>query len=142
MQEFRKKVSMRVSIFSFFICLYFFCYGLIIKYIPKSDNVLGFIVGFMLGVQILIVYFTLKYRKALKNDTNLKKLYNYENYERRIYIKNKSSQSALYFLILTFPTFIIILGAYSDLLFKTLFFIYLYVLTIFLIFKIYYLKKY
>lgn len=142
MEEFRKKITMRVSIITLITIIYLVFYVFLIKYVKTDDRVVGFIVGAVIGIVSLLCFFSIKYRKALKNEDELKKLYNYENDERRKLIKEKTSKNTLIIILFSLPVFATIFGANNELVFKVIIGIFFYILIVFGVLKVYFIKKY
>lgn len=142
MEEFRKKVSMRVSIITVITVIYLVLYFLFMKYLKIDDRVVGFIVGSVIGIVSILCFFSIKYRKALKNEYEFKKLYNYENDERRKLIKEKTSKITLMVTFFSLPIFATIFGANNELVFKIIVGIFFYILIVFGILKVYFMKKF
>ena len=55
-----------------------------------SGNLFSFLEGGVIGLDLVALFFMLRYRKALDDDEKLKKLYNEEHDERMQFIKQKT----------------------------------------------------
>ncbi|MBZ9689092.1 hypothetical protein G9F72_022600 [Clostridium estertheticum] len=85
-----------------------------------SDMIHGFQVGIFIGLQVTMIIYIAKYRKALKNENELKKLYIKEHDERIRLINDKISGVGFNFCLVAITTAIITAGFFSQIIFLTL----------------------
>lgn len=85
-----------------------------------SDMIPGFQVGIFIGLQLIMVVYIAKYKKALKTEDELKKLYIKEHDERTKLIKDQIGGVGLDFSLVTITTATIIAGFFDQLIFFTL----------------------
>ena len=86
-----------------------------------ADMIHGFQVGIFVGLQLLMIIGIMKYQKALKDETSLKKIYIEENDERRRLIKSKISGTSFDFSLGAIATATVVAGFFHHLIFVTLF---------------------
>lgn len=95
MKKFRQKLKLRVGIMSFYnlLLLILVALGLFHPTAGSSKPTLEFMSGFNVAifavVQISLVYFLVKYFRALRDEDKLETLYIYENDERRKFIQGQ-----------------------------------------------------
>ncbi len=121
-----------------------FSYGNIV--IGNSKNIASMIQGFQagvfLGLQILFLLYITKYRKALKNDDLLKKLYIEENDERAKLIKDKIGGVGFNFSLGVIATATIISGFFHQMVFATLLGVLIFKVLVKGFLKVYYKRKF
>lgn len=148
MEKFKKTLQIRV-IFS---CIYnavvfvLLASGVIHKVTGGnecvSDFIWGFNVGLCVGVQIGMLYYLGKYIAAVKNEEKLKQLYIAENDERSIYIDTRTGGFAINLIILGITLGTVVSGYFSQTVFITLLSVTIFCITVKLILKMYYNKKF
>lgn len=85
-----------------------------------SDMIPGFQVGVFIGFQLIMIIHIAKYRKALKTEDELKKLYIKEHDERTKLIKDKIGGVGFNFSLVAITTAAIIAGFFNQIIFFTL----------------------
>lgn len=109
---------------------------------PELDHGLSFQMGICVGLIIIGIALIYKYTTALKNDSQLKKLYINEQDERKAMIKQKMCQSALVTFMICLLLMISIVVYLNLTVAYTLIAVVYGLLFIVLGFKIYYSKRY
>ena len=111
-----------------------------------SENLVDLIRGFQAGVfvslQIMMLIPIVKYTKALKNESNLKKLYIEENDERRKLIQDKIGGVGFNFTLGAIATFTVLAGFYHQIVFITLLGVLIFMAFVKGFLKIYYRNKF
>lgn len=87
---------------------------------PISDMINGVQVGIFIGLELSMLYFIAKYRKALKTEDELKKLYIEEHDERTKLIRNKIGGVGFNFSLGAIATATIMAGFLNQMVFITL----------------------
>ena len=85
-----------------------------------SDMIHGFQTGIFVGVQIVLLRYIPRYRRALKNDIELKELYIEENDERTKLIKDKIGGTGFNFSLGAIATAAVMSGFFNITVFATL----------------------
>lgn len=85
-----------------------------------GDFISGFQVGIFIGLQIAVLTYIAKYRKALKDELQLKKLYVEENDERTKLINDKIGGVGFNFTLGVIATATVISGFFHQIIFITL----------------------
>lgn len=118
----------------------------LLDYISNSQfgkvAIMEFQNGLMVGLELLFVLMIFRYQGALKDDAKLKKLYNYENDERRKLIKEKCGGNVIIISSLIIIFFGIISGYFNEIIFFSLIGCAIFQLVFCFGLKLYYLKKY
>lgn len=107
-----------------------------------TDMIHGFQVGIFLGLQIVMLKYICKYRKALKTEDELKKLYIEENDERTKLIEDKIGGVGFNFILGVIATATVISGFFHQLVFITLLGVLFFIVLVKGILKIYYRNKF
>lgn len=85
-----------------------------------TDMIRGFQVGIFIGLQTIMILYIVKYRKALNNQDELRKIYIEENDERTKLIKDKIGGVGFNFSLGMIATATIISGFFNQVVFVTL----------------------
>ncbi|GAK40526.1 hypothetical protein PUW24_19810 [Paenibacillus urinalis] len=101
----------------------------------------GFHTGAFIGVELCIVFFLVKYRKASKNEAELKKLYIEENDERNAVILQSASSLSMVIILVGLGMASVIAGFFNTMIFYTLMAALFFVLIVFFVLWIYFAKK-
>lgn len=124
MEKFRAKVQKRVTMMSMIILATAAAYSLLLSGIMELPSVPDFIRGFntgaFAGIELVMVFFTVKYLVSLKNDTLLKKLFIEEHDERTKMIMEKTGNIGMTLITIVFAIATIISGFFSQTIFFTL----------------------
>lgn len=107
-----------------------------------EEYINGFQVGIFLSVEIRILYRIIKYRKALNDEEELKKLYIKENDERAKLIRDKIGGDGFLFSVGMVAIGTVIAGFFNETVFFTLFAVTVFMAMILASLKLYYNNKY
>lgn len=107
-----------------------------------ADMIHGFQVGVFLGLEIMILIYIGKYTRALKNETELKKLYFAEKDERTKLIQDKIGGAGFNFTLASIATASVIAGFLSQTVFATLLGVLIFITLVKGSLKIYYRNKF
>lgn len=107
-----------------------------------SDMIRGFQTGVFIGLQLFMVIFITKYRKAIKSEDSLKKLYIEENDERKKLIRDKIGGTGLNFIIGSAAAAVVISGFFSETVFITLLAVLMFIAMVKGFLKLYYRNKF
>lgn len=107
-----------------------------------NDMIHGFQVGIFIGLQMVILIYVTKYRNALKNEDELKKLYIEENDERVKLIKDKIGGVGLNFTLGIIATATVTSGFFNQIVFITLLGVLFFSVIVKGSLKIYYRRKF
>ncbi len=102
----------------------------------------GFQVGIFIGFEIIFVFYIGKYRRAIKSEALLNRLYIEENDERSRLIQDKIGGTGFNFVMAGVGTATIVAGFINQIVFFTLLAVLLFVVLVKGSLKIYYRKKY
>lgn len=148
MEDFKKVLKKRIAFASVynFIVLILLLFG-IFHMVVDSDSsagnyISGFNMGICVGIQIVMAYYLGQYIRALKDETELKKLYIAEYDERTKFIEQKIGGKAVNFIIIGLGLATVISGYFSITVFFTLLATFIFSILVKLILKIYYSKLY
>lgn len=107
-----------------------------------SDMIPGFQVGVFIGFQITMLIYIAKYRKALKTEDELNKMYIKEHDERTKHIKDKIGGVGLNFSLVAITIATIIAGFFNQIIFFTLLCVLSYISLLKGFLKLYYRNKF
>lgn len=113
-----------------------------IKSVEMADMIHGFQVGIFIGLEFMMVMFVIKYRKALKSEVELKKLYIEEMDERKRLIRDKIGGTALNICMGGIATATIIAGFFNEIAFLSLMGALIFITLVKGVLKIYYKNKF
>ena len=108
----------------------------------QDGMVTGFQVGIFIGLQAVMLYGIIRYRKALKDDTLLKAMYIQETDERSRWLQGKIGSMGLKLILSGIMIAMIIAGFFNLTVLLTLFAVLLFVLFVQLGLKVFYQNKY
>lgn len=108
----------------------------------EDGMVTGFQVGIFIGLQAVMLYGIIRYRKALKDDTLLKAMYIQETDERSRWLQGKIGSMGLKLILSGIMIAMIIAGFFNLTVLLTLFAVLLFVLFVQLGLKVFYQNKY
>ncbi len=124
MEKFRAKIRKRVILLSmtvmFLTAIYLILLTGLMDLPPISDFIKGFNGGIVAGVEIVLVFFTVKYFVSMKNEVSMKKLYIKENDERTQMIMQKTGEVGMTFFMIISVIATIISGFFNETVFFTL----------------------
>lgn len=125
MEKFRAKIQKRVTVLSLTAIFTAAVYLLLISgLVMDTPSVPGFIRGFNMGafagVELILVFFTVRYFVSMKNDDTLKKLYIEENDERTKLILEKTGAVGMLLFIIVSAVGAIVAGFFNETVFYTL----------------------
>ena len=107
-----------------------------------ADMIHGFQVGIFAHLQIIMLVYIFKYKRALKNEDELKELYIEENDERKKLIKDKIGGVGFNFILGVIATATVISGFFHELVFITLLGVLFFIVLVKGVLKIYYRNKF
>lgn len=107
-----------------------------------ADMIHGFQVGIFIGIQIAMLTYITKYKKALKIENELKKLYIEENDERKKFIQDKIGVIGFTFTLGVIATATVISGFFNQIVFATLFGVLIFIIIVIAFLKFYYDNKF
>ncbi|MDF2819858.1 MAG: hypothetical protein K0R15_299 [Clostridiales bacterium] len=149
MEKYKKILKKRIIFLTIFVVfavllqIFIFYNGYEVADIESfRDELVGFQTGLLCSMIILFVFQIVRYIRAMKNDTQLKKLYNCENDERRKDIKQKSGGNVLLFSSVVIIFAGIISGYFNEVVSYTLIACAFFQLNLCALLKLYYSKKY
>ena len=87
---------------------------------PVSEDVACFQQGLLMGISVFLAFTVIRYRRALGDDLSIRKLYNEENDERKMLIRQKSGMPMLLIASLLLIVGGIIAGYFNMTIFYTL----------------------
>jgi hypothetical protein len=125
MEKFKAKVQKRVLILSMTVLFIGVIYlilisGLVIDTPTVPDFIRGFNMGAFAGVELILVFFIVKYFVAMKKEDNLKKLYIEENDERSKLILEKTGAFGMLVFTILCAIGAIVAGFFDETVFYTL----------------------
>lgn len=125
MEKFKAKVQKRVLILSMTVLFIGAIYlllvsGLVMNTPTVPDFIKGFNMGAFVGVELILVFFTVKYFFSMKNEDALKKLYIEENDERSKLILEKTGAFGMLMFIVLCAIGTIVAGFFNETVFYTL----------------------
>jgi hypothetical protein len=125
MEKFRAKIQKRVMVLSLTVIFISAVYlllisGLIMETPSIPDFIKGFNMGAFVGVELILVFFTVKFFFSMKNEDALKKLYIEENDERSKLILEKTGAVGMLLFILLCAIGTIVAGFFNETVFYTL----------------------
>lgn len=148
MTKFKKSIKIRLTLIRafFFIVLVVLLYHQFGNFVPlpepKDDLIACFQIGLLLGVEILLIFASKKYRNALESETELEAFYNSEHDERKNYIRQKAGVPVMLITSILILFFAIIAGYFNIVIFYTLFAVAMGQLLVCTALKFIYMKKY
>ena len=144
MEQFKKKLKLRMRLFGF---LVLFCIVIILinqfgTFITYTESLaFSFQRGFSAAGALVLVFWMMKYRGALRDETKLRLLYNEENDERMKAIRAKAGVPMVLILSLTLVLAGMIIAYWNATVFVVLICVALFQLLVSLGVKLYYRNK-
>jgi len=150
MEEYKKTLNKKLTLMTaftgfsatFIILIGAFVYATANINEDTSDIILAFQIGMFIGFQIILILYIAKYKKALKNQDDLRKLYIEEYDERTKLINYKISGGGFLFSIVGVATATIIAGFFNQIVFVTLLAILTFMILVIQSLKVYYKNKF
>ncbi|MDV3427166.1 MAG: hypothetical protein LIR50_08290 [Bacillota bacterium] len=152
MENYKKVIKRRMHLAAIFNCIVVIFialtawYGSYLAQNGRSTFSQGFIPGFQtggfIGLQLVVLYHIAKYRKAIKNEESLKRLYIEENDERKKLIRDKIGGTGLNFIIGSGAAAVIISGFFNESVFITLLGALIFIVMVKGFLKLYYRNKF
>ena len=110
MEVYKTAVSKRIRRVTIFtICVAVFVISMHFLFMKTEEgatgNLFAFLEGGVIGIDLLALFYMLRYRKALHDETKLKSLYNREHDERNQFIRQKAG-----YPVMTTPGVILVVG--------------------------------
>lgn len=107
-----------------------------------AGNLIGFQCGLSCSLLLPFIFLITRYRSIMNNETKLRKLYNWENDERKKEIKQKSGANVILFCSVIIIFAGIIAGYFNEIVFYSLIGCAFFLLHVSVGLKLYYTKKY
>ena len=123
MEKFKMSLKKRLALMMMFngvAVIFVLLTGIYGNMMVSSDMIHGFQVGVFVGMQIIMIKFITKYKRALSNENELRKIYIEENDERTKHIKDKIGGVGFKFSLGMIATATIIAGFFNEIVFITL----------------------
>lgn len=125
MENYKAKVKKRVTLLSltdiFIAVIYILLISGAVMDTPSvPDFVKGYNAGAFIGLELVLIFFTVKYFVSMNNETALKKLYIEENDERRKLIMQKTGNVGMVLCTVLLAIATIISGFFNQTVFYTL----------------------
>ena len=140
MNEFRKRIKMRVILGGLFCCLLMIP-NVVLNFLVERSDFTEFVMGFFVASEAIAIVFMAKYVAALKSEEKLKKLYIKETDERRIAIRTQAGRTGLCIVFGTLIIAVLISGYFSKTVFFTLLGVSLFTSLVMILTKLYYNMK-
>lgn len=140
MENFRSKVSHRM-LFARIYCLIIFLLLAVSIIIKIDSNATAFNLGFGVGIESVVIFYMLKYSKALKNEEKLKELYIEENDEREKLIETKIGSTGLIISLMFIVLAMLVSNYFNKTVFFTLLAVTMFIVMVRLALKLYYKEK-
>ena len=144
MEQYRKNLKVRIALFGVVILIFV---GILLynqfgaSAALKDSLAFSFQCGFSVAGALVLVFWMLKYRSALKDEAKLRLLYNEENDERMKLIRAKAGVPIVLILSLTLVLAGMIIGYWNETVFVVLIGVALFQLLVSLGVKLYYKFK-
>lgn len=150
MENFRKVLKKRLSLMVVFNALAAVFIALTAVYgnmtTASNENVAdmihGFQIGIFIGLELIMLVYITKYRKALKDEDKFKRVYIEENDERTKLIQDKIGGVGFNFALGAIATATVISGFFHQLVFLTLLGVLIFVVLVKGFLKLYYRNKF
>ena len=140
MNEFRKRIKMRVILGGLFCCLLMIP-NVVLNFLVERSDFTGFVMGFFVTSEAIVVVLMAKYVATLRSEEELKKLYIKETDERRIAIRTQAGRTGLCIVFGTLIIAVLISGYFSKTVFFTLLGVSLFTSLVMILTKLYYNMK-
>lgn len=144
MEQYRKNLRIRIALFGILIlfCLVIILINQIGTVLTYTESLaLSFQRGFSAAGALVLVFWMMKYRAALKDENKLRLLYNQENDERMKLIRAKAGIPMVLILSMTLVLAGMIIGYWNETVFVVLIGVALFQLLVSLVVKLYYKNK-
>ena len=140
MNEFRKRIKMRVILGGLF-CALLMIPNVVLNFLVERSDFTGFVMGFFVASEAIVVVLMAKYVATLRSEEELKKLYIKETDERRIAIRTQAGRTGLCIVFGTLIIAVLISGYFSKTVFFTLLGVSLFTSLVMILTKLYYNMK-
>lgn len=145
MNAYKEKMQARMKLVSFTAVLIALVYAVLSIFrhqLPELPSFIkGFNIGAFIGLEFIALIYLGKCRRALKDETEMKKMYIAEHDERSGLIIRNASTLGISLILFGFGIAVVVSGFFSATVFFTLMGSLLFVLAVFFILWIYYAKK-
>ncbi|MGI6108475.1 MAG: hypothetical protein ACOYB8_01345 [Eubacteriaceae bacterium] len=142
MENFRKKVSMRIIGGTVYCCIVVLLMVLSAVDVLPHGSASDFALGFSVGIGMVALVFIIKSILALRNARKLEDLYIEEKDERREQIFNSVGRTSLVVILYVLSLAMLVSGFYNATVFKTLQVVVIGIALVSVILKLYYSHKY
>ena len=144
MEQFRKKIKIRMRLIS--VVLLVFLGILLYNQFAAGDAlkeslVFSFQCGLSVSGSLILVFWLVKNRRTLSDETKLRLLYNQENDERMSAIRAKAGIPMVLILSLTLVLAGMVIGYFNEIVFEVLIGVALFQLFCSMLVKLYFMKK-
>lgn len=144
MEQFKKKLKLRILLFGFLVLFFIVIilinqFGTVISF--TESLAFSFQRGFSAAGALVLVFWMMKYRAALRDETKLRLLYNEENDERMKAIRAKAGVPMVLILSLTLILAGMIIAYWNEMVFVVLICVALFQMLVSLGVKLYYRGK-
>ena len=147
MEDYKKAIQRRIrvggiycAIIIILVCIFVSQSEMLEKNVPSF--IVGFDVGFFIGLMMVVVFFIGKYITVLKSEEKLKKLYIEENDERGKHIRAQMGGTGNLIILGSLACGVVISGFFSFAVFITLLCVLMFSVFVQGILKLYYRNKY
>ncbi len=140
MEEYRKSILTKIRLAGCYFSLVAFVNILLDRYFGGTV-ITGFIMGFLIGGEFVVIFLIWRYGKALRDEEYLKKLYIEKNDERNRYIRSRMTETGTVVNLVLLGTAVITSGFFSLTVFFTLLAVFVVSMLVLIVLKFYYRRK-
>lgn len=140
MENFRDLLKLRLRLAGLYCGVMLILNG-ILGLINDGNPFTSFILGALMGIQLIVIVLMFLYYSALKDETKLKKMYIKETDERQQLIRLKAGSTGIVIITAGLLLTMAISGYYSKVVFFTLLGVVAFMAVVALLLKLYYNKK-
>jgi len=140
MNEFRKRIKMRVILGGLF-CALLMIPNVVLNFLVERSDFTGFVMGFFVASEAIVIVLMAKYIATLRSEEELKKLYIKETDERGVTIRTQAGRTGLCIVFGTLIIAVLISGYFSKTVFFTLLGVSLFTSLVMILTKLYYNMK-
>lgn len=148
MDNYKLVLKKRITILAVFVLMALILtgYSLLIANSGGEDLFTGKLIGFQCGLSgsllLPFIFMISRYTVIMKDETKLRKLYNWENDERKKEIKQKAGGNVILLCSVSIIFAGIVAGYFNEIVFYSLIGCALFLLHVSIVLKLYYTKKY
>lgn len=119
MEKFKQKLKTRLCLGGIY-CIVIAALLVITKILAINDTATSFNLGFTAGIEAIVIFHLIKYRKALHDEEKLKEIYVQENDERKKYIDAQIGGTGFNMVLLIMILAMLVSGYFNQIVFATL----------------------